>query len=112
MKRKPKKITNRVREEISSYKQWKHPGGKLRRISPSQCSEKELLSIILHSGTKKLNAEQIAQKLLDEFGTVYNLPGKTLNELMGVEGIGPVKATQLAAVFELTKRIIRHIESR
>ena len=29
---------------------------------------------------------------------------------MEVKGIGEVKATQLAAVFELTKRIIRHIE--
>ena len=90
---------------------YKHPGGKLRRQGPSQCTDKELLAIIINSGTKKLSAEQIAEKLLDKFGTVYNLAGKMLRELMEVEGIGAVKATQLAAVFELTKRIVRHIES-
>ena len=90
---------------------WKHTGGKLRRSGPSTCTEKELLAIIINTGTKNLNAEKIAQKLLDRFGTIYNLAGKTLNELMEVEGIGKVKATQLAAVFELTKRIVRHIES-
>ena len=90
---------------------WNHPGGKLRRLGPSHCSEKELLAIIINTGTKNLNAEKIAQKLLDRLVTIYNLAGKTLNELMEVEGIGKVKATQLAAVFELTKRIVRHIES-
>lgn len=91
-------------------KNYNHPGGKLRRLGPSYCSEKELLAIIINIGTKNLNAEQIAQKLIDKFGTIYNLAGKTLKKLMEVEGIGEVKATQLAAVFELTKRIIRHIE--
>lgn len=90
---------------------WRHPGGKLRRLGPSNCSEKELLAIIINTGTKNLNAEKIAQKLLNKFGKIYNLAGKTLNELMEIEGIGEVKATQLAAIFELTKRIVRHIES-
>ena len=89
---------------------FKHPGGKLRRLGASKCTEKDLLAIIISTGTKKFSAEQIAQNLLDKFGTVYDLQGKTLNEIMEVEGIGPIKVTQLAAVFELCKRIIRHIE--
>jgi len=92
-------------------KNYNHPGGKLRRLGPSQCTDKELLAIIINSGTKNMSAEQIAEKLLDKFGTVYNLSGKMLKELMEIEGIGAVRATQLAAVFELTKRIVRHIES-
>ncbi len=106
------KSNNRNEKLINeNEKKYKHPGGKLRRSGPSHCSEKELLAIIINTGIKNLNAEQIAQKLLDEFGTIYNLAGKTLKELMEVDGIGKVKATQLAAVFELTKRIVRHIES-
>ena len=89
---------------------YKHPGGKLRRLGPAKCTEKELLSIIINSGTKKYSANQIAQNLLDKFGTVYDLQGKTLKQLMENEGIGEVKATQLAAVFELCRRIVRHIE--
>jgi DNA repair protein RadC len=97
---------------VNMKKDYKHPGGKLRRLGPSHCTDKELLAIIINTGTKNLTAEQIAEKLLDKFGTVYNFAGKMLKELMEVEGIGAVKATQLAAVFELTKRIIRHIESQ
>lgn len=89
---------------------YKHAGGKLRRLGPEKCNEQELLSIIINSGTKKFSATQIAKNLLDKFGTVYELQGKTLVELMDIEGIGAVKATQLAAVFELCRRIIKHLE--
>ena len=97
---------------VNMKKDYKHPGGKLRRLGPSCCTDKELLAIIINSGTKNLTAEQIAEKLLDKFGMVYNFAGKMLKELMEVEGIGAMKATQIAAIFELTKRIIRHIESQ
>ena len=89
---------------------FNHPGGKLRRLGPSKCTERELLSIIINAGTKKFSSNQIAQNLIDKFGSVYNLQGKTLNELMEIEGIGEVKATQLAAMFELCRRIVKHME--
>ncbi len=94
----------------SKAEKYDHPGGKFRRAGPDSCSERELLAIIINNGTKNRSALQIATDLLDKFGTVYDLPGKRLRELMEIEGVGPVKATQIAAVFELTKRIIRHIE--
>lgn len=92
-------------------KTYKHPGGKFRRLGSSHCTDRELLAIIINSGTPKRSAEDIAGELLDKFGTVYGLAGKTLREIMEIEGIGKVKATQLAAVFELTKRIVRYIET-
>ena len=90
---------------------YKHPGGKFRRLGPSACSDRELLAIILNTGTKKYNAESIAEMILDKFGGLNNIMGKKLNELMEIEGIGEVKATQIAALFELTKRIIRILET-
>ena len=89
---------------------YRHPGGKLRRLGPTKCTENELLSIIINTGTKKYSADKIAQNMLDKFGTVYELQGKTLKELMEIEGIGVVKATQIAAVFELCRRIVRQLE--
>ena len=41
---------------------YNHLGGKLRRLGPSHCSEKEILAIIINTGTKNLNAEQIVKK--------------------------------------------------
>jgi DNA repair protein RadC len=92
-------------------KTYEHPGGKLRRLGANHCSEKELLAIIFHTGTKNHSAEQIAEMLLDKFGSLTNIMGHKLRELMEVEGIGPVRATQVAAFFELTKRVIRHLET-
>jgi DNA repair protein RadC len=90
---------------------YKHPGGKLRRLGSNACSDKELLAIILNTGTKKYNAEAISEMILDKFGGFNNMMGKKINELMEIEGIGEVKATQIAALFELTKRIIRNVET-
>jgi DNA repair protein RadC len=90
---------------------FKHPGGKLRRMGPSSCTDKELLAIILNTGTKKYNAEEISEMILDRFGGLNNIMGRTLIELMDIEGIGEVKATQIAALFELAKRIIKNLET-
>jgi len=90
---------------------FKHPGGKLRRLGANTCSDKELLAIIFNSGTKKYSAVDIADQLLTKFGGLNNIMGRRLNELMDIEGIGEVKATQIAALFELTKRIIRNLET-
>ncbi len=90
---------------------FEHPGGKLRRLGANYCSDKELLAIIFNSGTKNHSAEKIAEMLLEKFGGLNNIMGHKLRELMEIEGIGAVKATQVAALFELTKRIIRNLET-
>ena len=99
-------MKNEIEEKIT----FNHAGGKLRRVGPSKCTEKELLSIIINTGTKKYSAAKIAEVLLTKFGNIYNLQGKEMSELMEVEGIGAVKATQLVAVFELCRRIVIHLE--
>lgn len=89
---------------------WKHPGGKLRRAGSSTCSETELLAIILGSGSSGKTAEQIAQQILDKYGTLPKLMGISLKELMRIKGLKEVKATQIAAVFEVARRIVKHLE--
>lgn len=96
------------KQEIS----WHHPGGKLRRAGPAACSEAELLAIVLAQGSRGRSAEEIAQEILDKHGTLNDLMGLSLRELMEVQGLKDVKATQLAAVFEITRRIIKHLEQK
>lgn len=91
---------------------WKHPGGKLRRLGPTSCTETELLTIILGSGSKGKTAEQIAQEIINKYHTLPDLMGTTLKELMEIKGLKEVKATQLAATFEITQRVIKHLESQ
>ena len=93
-----------------SPQKWKHPGGKFRRIGPSSCGETELLAIILGSGSRGKTAEQIAQQILDKYGTLPGLMGVSLKELIKIKGLKEVKATQIAAVFEIARRIVKHLE--
>lgn len=94
-------------EEVS----WKHPGGKFRRAGPEKCTEAELLAILLNAGTKNRNALSLSQELMDRYANLRGLMGVPLKELMKIKGLGAVKVTQIAAMFEIARRILRHIEA-
>ena len=91
---------------------WNYPGGKFRRVGPASCTETELLAIILGSGSKGKTAEKIAQEILDKYGTLPDLMGISLKELMKIKGLKEVKATQLATVFEVARRIVKYLEKQ
>ena len=89
---------------------WNHPGGKFRRVGPSSCTEAELLAIILGSGSRGKSANQIAEDILDKYQTLYGLMGVPLKELITIKGLKGVKATKIAAVFEVARRILKYLE--
>ena len=89
---------------------WKHPGGKFRRLGPRSCSESELIAIILGTGTQKKTAITTADEILDKYHSLCGLMGISLEELMKIKGLKEVKATQIAAVFEIARRIMKYIE--
>ena len=89
---------------------WKHPGGKFRRLGPDSCAESELLAIILGSGVKGKSAQNIADEILEKYHSLYGLMGISLKDVMQIKGLNEVKATQLAAVFEIAGRIVRYLE--
>ena len=100
-----------AKEKIKKQVQrWKHPGGKLRRLGPASCSEAELLAIVIGHGSRSNPADEIALEIIDKYKNIGGLMGVSLEELMKIRGIKAVKATQIAAFFELTRRIIKHIE--
>lgn len=89
---------------------WRHPGGKFRRLGPATCSDKELLSIIIGSGTKGKSAEQIADDIIDKYHSIYGLMGKSLDDIMQIKGLKLRRATRIAAVFELARRVVKYLE--
>ena len=71
-------------------------------------SDAELLAIILKSGTKEVNSLDIARALLKgNHNNLLNLYDLSYRDLMKFPGIGQVKAIQLKAVAELSKRIAK-----
>jgi len=87
-----------------------NPGHKLVEVGAENCSDAEILAILLGTGVKGCSAVDTANAVLERYGTLAGLMDKSLGELVKIHGLGPVKAIRIAAVFEFTRRILRHLE--
>ena len=89
------------------------PYEKMEMYGANSLSNAELLAIIIKTGTKEESSVTIAQKILklnkDKKDNLKFLQDISINELTKIKGIGKVKAIQLKAVSELTKRMSRPI---
>lgn len=82
------------------------PYEKFLQKGVEHLSDAELLSIIIKNGTKEKTAAEIARELLcGRQGNLLNLYELSYEELLDFPGIGKVKAIQLKAVAELSRRI-------
>lgn len=81
------------------------PRERLIQHGAASLSNQELLAILLRTGTKSKSALQLANKLLAQFDGLLWLKEAALEEIMGIKGIGKVKAVQIAAAIELGRRI-------
>ncbi len=85
------------------------PYEKFETEGAEKLSEKELLSVIIRTGTKKERADQVALKILDYCGAdgLQALWNMDIEQLRKIPGIGRVKAIQILCVCELAKRLAR-----
>ena len=87
------------------------PRERLKEVGPSNLSDKELLAILLKTGTKEKNVEELSLEVLKNY-SLGNLKTITLKDLMRMKGIGEVKAIELLSAIELGKRIFLRDEKR
>ena len=80
------------------------PREKLLEIGKENLTNSELLSIILKTGLKGENVENISLKLLNKYN-IEDLKNISVEELISIKGIGKVKALELLSCIELGKRI-------
>jgi DNA repair protein RadC len=83
------------------------PREKLSRLGAQSLSEPELLALFFGSGLPGMTAIELGRVLLEHFGSLRKLAGSSVGELSQIKGIGPAKSSQLAAVFELGRRLSR-----
>jgi len=81
------------------------PRERLVKFGEQALSAQELLQVILGRGIAGESVVVTAQKLLSQFGNLQKLAEASIEELSSVKGIGPAKATQIKAVFEIGRRI-------
>ena len=81
------------------------PRERLFRNGADSLSNAELLAILLRTGTRKMNAVELARNILeDSDGNVGEIAAMSIDRLLKLNGVGPAKAAALAASFELGRR--------
>ncbi|HEY5814471.1 MAG TPA: DNA repair protein RadC [Terrimicrobiaceae bacterium] len=99
----------RIREIPASDR----PREKLATHGADCLTDAELLAIFLRTGIKGKSAIALASELLQTKGSLRALSRCSPSELSeAATGMGPAKAAELAAAFELGKRLARRGEER
>ncbi len=81
------------------------PRERLLKQGAAALADRELLAIILRSGTAEENALDLARRLLSSYGGLEGLARVEAAQLLAEPGIGPAKAAQVLAALELGRRI-------
>ncbi|MEQ1851752.1 MAG: DNA repair protein RadC [Chthoniobacteraceae bacterium] len=93
--------------KIHELPSQERPREKLAALGAGALSESELIAILLRTGVQGANAVDVGRELIKRFGSLGGLTRASVQELAAVHGVGPAKATQLAAAFELGTRLAR-----
>lgn len=92
----------RIRELPATDK----PRERLRASGAAALADAELLAILLRVGIEGVNAIQLAQQLLVEFGGWAGLQRADFEELARRRGMGEAKTAQLKAALEIGRRLL------
>ena len=91
---------------ITSWVREERPREMLVEKGPAALATSKLLAIILRTGRKGVNAEELGRRVYNYFGSLRSIDSASVQELCRIEGIGPAKAAQVMAALELGKRLI------
>ena len=94
---------------IKDWPAEERPREKLLQQGVSVLSDAELLALIIRTGSAadKTSAVDQARQMLATFGSLRALAAATTTELCRQNGIGPAKAAEIQALFELGRRFAR-----
>ncbi|AOR63317.1 RadC family protein [Pectobacterium wasabiae] len=81
------------------------PREKLVRLGAESLTDAELLAIFLRTGLPGVHVMQLAEGLLAQFGSLYQLMMADQSAFHSARGVGISKYTQLKAIAELSRRL-------
>jgi len=103
-----------MKVQINEMYALERPMEKMEMYGKERLSDAELFAIIFRAGTRKVNAVGLANQMLKRHNNghpLVSLYQDSLLELQEISGIGKVKAAQVHAVLELSKRIAKQRRS-
>lgn len=81
------------------------PPERLRRLGVQFLADREVLALILRSGSYGASALSISESILMKSGGLASLGAASQEELRAVRGVGPAKSASLIAAVELGRRM-------
>jgi DNA repair protein RadC len=94
-----------VTKKISDIPVADRPREKLQKKGAEALSDLELMAILVGKGTEGHDVMSVAKRILKILDSGDEKPN--LKELQKIEGVGPAKATLIAAALEFSRRRIR-----
>lgn len=91
---------------LKEIPEQQRPRERLLSLGASSLSDIELLAIILRTGVKHVSAIDLAGQLLKRFDNLRGLLEASIEEMAEVKGIGKVKAVQIKAALEISRRLM------
>jgi DNA repair protein RadC len=82
------------------------PRERLMQLGAEKLSPHELIALILGSGIPGESVLTLSQRLIAKFGSFKNVFNASMQDLLEIPGIGPAKASQLIACFEIARRVV------
>jgi DNA repair protein RadC len=80
------------------------PRERLIKLGAEALSAQELLALIIARGIPGKSVINLAQEVLSNFKNIKGVSEATIEQLCEIRGIGPAKAVQIKACFEIGKR--------
>ncbi len=96
--------------KIKDLPKIERPREKLEKYGPEKLSNSELLAILLRTGAKGVNVVELSNKILKKFSG-SGLNKASFNDLKNTFGLGKVKACEIIACFELSRRLLQNKKS-
>ena len=89
---------------VAELPENERPRERLQRLGSGALTTAELLAIVLRTGSAREDVLAVAGRLLAEHGGLRGLATADLPTLGEIHGLGPAKASTIAAIFELGRR--------
>lgn len=86
------------------------PREKFLQKGPEVLSDTELLAILIGKGIRDKSAIDLAHEIIKKYESFKGLAGRTIEELKEIKGLGEAKILNIAAAFEIARRIVEEVQ--
>ena len=97
---------NRQGRALREVPETERPRERLALRGPGGLSAAELIALVWGTGARGMNAVDLAEEALARHDGLTGLARASDAELAAIPGIGPARAAQLSAAFELGRRLL------